>query len=89
MLEVAADVDGVGAERVATALDDGRHRSALMRDFDVASTDLVAGSPHVFLPDGDDVHNPGLEVHMGDDDVPVIDADDPCAWYDLVRRAAR
>ena len=89
VLEVAAEVEGVDAERVATALDDGRHRSALMRDFDVASTDLVAGSPHVFLPDGGDVHNPGLELHMGADDVPVIDADDPSAWDDLVRRAAR
>jgi predicted DsbA family dithiol-disulfide isomerase len=88
ILEVAAATDGVDAERVATALDDGRHRSAVMRDFDVASTDLVQGSPHVFLPNGTDVHNPGVELHV-DDGTPVIDADDPAAWDDLVRRAAR
>jgi predicted DsbA family dithiol-disulfide isomerase len=88
VLEVAAATDGVDAERVATALDDGRHRSALMRDFDVSTTDLVQGSPHVFLPDGTDVHNPGIELHV-EDGTPVIDADDPSAWDDLVRRAAR
>ena len=88
ILDVAAATAGVDASAVADALDDGRHRTAIMRDLDVSTTDLVQGSPHVFLPDGSDVHNPGIELHM-DDGAPVIDADDPTAWDDLVRRAAR
>ena len=58
-----------------------------MRDFDVAGTDVVQGSPHAFLPDGTDVANPGIDMHP-EHGVPVVDADDPSAWDDLVRRAA-
>ena len=51
----------------------------------------VEGSPHLFLPDGTDVHNPGIEMHwMGDHGkgFPHIDADDPSVYDDLIRRAA-
>lgn len=88
LLEVATKTEGVDVDAVAAALDDGRHRSSIMRDFDVAATDAVQGSPHVFLPDGTDVVNPGIELH-DEDGVPVVDADDPTAWDDLLRRAAR
>ena len=40
----------------------------------------VKGSPHLFLPDGTDVHNPGMELHWeGEHGIgfPVVDADDP------------
>jgi hypothetical protein len=45
------------------ALDDGRARSSIMADHAIATTDAVQGSPHLFLPDGTGVHNPGITVH--------------------------
>ena len=40
----------------------------------------VKGSPHVFLPDGSDHHNPGIRMHWEGEHgrgFPVIDEDDP------------
>ena len=51
----------------------------------------VKGSPHVFLADGTDVHNPGIELGStagGGKGWIVIRKDDPTVWDDLVRRAA-
>jgi predicted DsbA family dithiol-disulfide isomerase len=62
ILEIAADVASVDATELAAALDDGRARSAVMGDHAVAVTDAVQGSPHLFLPDGTGIHNPGIDV---------------------------
>jgi hypothetical protein len=51
----------------------------------------VKGSPHVFLPDGSDAHNPGIEMEwVGEHGAgfPVIGKDDPRVYDDLVSRAA-
>lgn len=48
----------------------------------------MQGSPHFFLADGSDVHNPGIELHWADAGYPQVDSDDPDAYDDLVRRAA-
>ncbi|MFC6160507.1 DsbA family oxidoreductase [Kribbella jiaozuonensis] len=80
ILEVAAEVDSVDAAALATALDDGRARSAVMADHAVAITDAVQGSPHLFLPDGSSVHNPGIEVHWEGpwaSGYPIAEATDP------------
>ncbi len=53
-----------------------------------AHADEVRGSPHFFLADGSDVHNPGIGLHWADAGYPVVDADDPGVYEDLVRRAA-
>ncbi len=53
-----------------------------------AHADEVQGSPHFFLADGSDVHNPGIELHWADAGYPVVDADDPDVYEDLLRRAA-
>lgn len=56
-----------------------------------AATDGVRGSPHLFLPDGTDLHNPGVELHWEGEKgrgFPVIDSDDPSVHGDLLRRAA-
>jgi hypothetical protein len=53
--------------------------------------DQVRGSPHWFLADGSEVHNPGIELHwvgQAGAGFPVIDAYDPGALAELVRRAA-
>jgi hypothetical protein len=55
------------------------------------AADAVAGSPHVFAPDGTAAANPGIEFHWegerGDKHL-VIDRDDPSIYDDLLQRAA-
>jgi predicted DsbA family dithiol-disulfide isomerase len=80
ILEVAAEVDSVDASALAVALDDGRARSEVMADHAVAVTDAVQGSPHLFLPDGSAVHNPGIDVHWEGrwaSGYPIAEATDP------------
>ena len=95
MRHVIEDVAGscvhVEASKLMTSLDDGRAREALMRDARRSTEDEVKGSPHLFLPDGSDVHNPGIHMHWEGEHgkgFPVIDGDDPTIYEDLLRRAA-
>lgn len=91
VLEVAAECDGVDAGALREALDAGRGRRAVLEQTAAARDGKVQGSPHLFLPDGSDVHNPGVEKHwLGEpgEGFPVVDADDPSVYDDLVRRAA-
>jgi hypothetical protein len=56
----------------------------------IASQDDVQGSPHFFLADGSDVHNPGITIHqVGDPGAGflVLDSADPTVFDELVRRA--
>jgi predicted DsbA family dithiol-disulfide isomerase len=88
VVDVARSCDLVDADAIAAALDDGRARGAMMADYRAHRED-VQGSPHFFLADGSDVHNPGIEMHPDEDGgYPVVDSDDPSAYDDLVRRAA-
>lgn len=76
---------------LAAALDDGRHRGDVMRDFAVARTDAVAGSPTFRLGDGSAVSNPGIQAHWDGPwaaGFPVVDSDDPGVYDDLLERAA-
>ncbi|WP_324651090.1 DsbA family oxidoreductase [Georgenia sp. H159] len=86
ILDVAAACPSVDADSLRDALDDGRARGQMMRDYR-ANRDAVEGSPHFFLADGSAVHNPGIEMHL-EDDVPVVDTDDEHAAARLVRQAA-
>jgi predicted DsbA family dithiol-disulfide isomerase len=91
ILEVAASVDGLDVAALAAALDDGRARSALAEDRALAESDEVGGSPHVFLPDGESVHNPGVEMHWEGEHgegFPVVDKDDPSVYERLLAAAA-
>jgi predicted DsbA family dithiol-disulfide isomerase len=90
VLEVAENCAGVDADALADALDGGRHRRAVLDQTTAAESDEVSGSPHVFLADGTDVHNPGVEMHwVGEQGTgfPVVTADDPSVYDDLLRRA--
>lgn len=92
ILDVAAETGSVDVDALAQALDDGRARRAVMDQFDAARDGRVTCSPHVFLYDGADYANPGVRVRwvnggfgMG---FPVIDADDPSIYTDILARAA-
>lgn len=89
--QVAASCDQVEEAKLLDALDKGRARSAMMDAARRSLDDDVAGSPHLFLPDGTSMHNPGIEMHWEGEHgegFPVIDRDDPQVYEDLLRRAA-
>jgi hypothetical protein len=87
ILEVANETGAVDLGALADALDDGRARRALTDDWTTARGDEVRGSAHLFAPDGTNAQNPGITIGW-DGDTPTIEADDPSAIDDLVRRAA-
>ena len=89
ILAVAASVDGVDEAEVQRALDDGRARKRIFEDLEVATGDEVQGSPHFFLPDGSDWHNPGVEMHWEGAHgrgFPVVDKDDPGVYTEMFDR---
>jgi predicted DsbA family dithiol-disulfide isomerase len=91
ILAVAADCDGVDRDALKEALIAGRARPAIEVNLQISQSDLVEGSPHLFLPDGTDVHNPGVEHHWEGDageGFPVVDNDMPDVYDTLLRRAA-
>jgi predicted DsbA family dithiol-disulfide isomerase len=87
ILEVANDCEALDLGALAEALDDGRARRALTDDWATARGDEVRGSVHLFAPDGTNAQNPGIQIGW-DGETPTIEADDPSALDDLVRRAA-
>jgi predicted DsbA family dithiol-disulfide isomerase len=90
ILEVAEGCDRIDAGKLADALDDGRARRSLMDQLEVAESSKVRGSPHFFLVDGSNWHNPGVKHHLAgvDDDFPIIDSFDPGVYDDMLKRAA-
>jgi predicted DsbA family dithiol-disulfide isomerase len=90
ILEVAKEC-GIDYDALAAALDEGRFRRTVLQQCAAGSDDEVAGSPHVFLADGTNVHNPGVTVEWaGEHGVgfPVVTKDDPSVYDDLANRAA-
>jgi hypothetical protein len=78
----------VDADLVETSLRDGRARRALFKDLATSVSDEVKGSPHFFLSDGTDVHNPGVELHWEGakgEGFPMIDAVDEHAFERLLK----
>ncbi|MFI9294095.1 DsbA family protein [Streptomyces gardneri] len=91
ILDVAADSGAVDADALAAALDDGRARRTLSEHAAVSRTDRVSCSPHLFLSDGSDHANPGIDVGWeGGYGIgwPVIASDDPKVYEDILLRAA-
>ncbi|MGQ0803177.1 MAG: DsbA family oxidoreductase [Actinomycetota bacterium] len=86
ILEVASKCDRVDGDALAGALDDG-----VARFEEADRSGEVQGSPHLFLPDGTNAHNPGIDMHWERGPSgrrPVIDRDDPTIYEELLRRAA-
>ena len=91
ILDVAAATSGVDEAHIAAALDDGRGRRTLSEQAAISATERVNCSPHLFLPDGTDVANPGIEVGWHGDygrGWPVVGSDDPEAVAELLKGAA-
>jgi predicted DsbA family dithiol-disulfide isomerase len=92
VLDVASRVEEVDVAALTAALDSGRFRAAVIDDWHAIEGAGVQGSPHLFLPDGTNVHNPGITLHWegepGEGGYPVVDSDDASVYDSLVSRAA-
>lgn len=87
----AAASAGLDVDALAALLDNGTARSAVIADWQAVADGAAKGSPHVFLPDGTDVMNPGVEQHWEGPKpggAPVVDREDVGALDDLLTRAA-
>ena len=92
ILDIAQRCPDVDVVKLAETLDEGRARAAVMDQKAIAEGDEVQGSPHVFLPDGTDVHNPGVELEWKGEHgagFPVVTSDDPAIYESLLRNAAK
>jgi predicted DsbA family dithiol-disulfide isomerase len=90
IIDVAGDCPSVDADALRDDLDRGSARAEMMRAYR-RNVEAVKGSPHFFLADGSDVHNPGIELRWeGEPGVgfPVVESDDPAAIEKLVQQAA-
>ena len=91
ILEVASECDAVDVASLADAFDHGIARGALFDDWAIARGDEVRGSAHLFAPDGTNDQNPGIAIGWIEDGADggsaVIEADNPGAIDDLLRRA--
>jgi len=91
ILEVAAECEAISVAALEHALTTGRAREALFEQARESAGPGVQGSPHLFLPDGTGHHNPGITVGWSAElgrGFPVIEADDPAVYDDLLWRAA-
>ncbi len=91
ILAVAAETEAVDVTALADAIDNGRARRPLMDQYQIATSDAVTCSPHLFLPDGTNPANPGLEVYYTGEygiGYPIATGDDPTVYDALLARTA-
>jgi predicted DsbA family dithiol-disulfide isomerase len=92
ILDVAAETGVVDTDALMTDLDSGQARAVVLRHYGQARDGRVRCSPHIFLSDGTEAANPGVERHWinGEFGVgfPFIDSDDPSIYDKLLARAA-
>jgi predicted DsbA family dithiol-disulfide isomerase len=90
LVDIARGCPAVDADALRRDLDEGTARAEMMRTYR-RHADEVEGSPHFFLADGSDVHNPGVELHWEGDPgagFPMVDKDDSAIYDRLVKQAA-
>lgn len=91
ILEAAARTSTVDVDALRQALTWGTARPQVAEQAAVAASDAVVCSPHLFLPDGTDIPNPGLDVEwVGDWGIgyPLIKADDPSIYVTILTSSA-
>ncbi len=91
VVEVARSCKQVDGDLLEEALVAGRARRGVFAQRRQSGEWKVEGSPHLYLPDGGDLHNPGIVKHWEGEPgegFPVVDRDDPTVYTELLRRAA-
>lgn len=90
VLAIAEGCPEVDTAALDAALAQGTGRAEVVAGWRGFAEAGVQGSPHVFLPDGTDVHNPGITAEWTGDrgrGLPLITADRPEVYDDLLRSA--
>lgn len=88
LIDVARACDSVDVSALDASIRSGRGRAAVFEQWAQATANGVQGSPHLFLADGHDVHNPGITLELTDGKLPRITADDPSVYDDILHSAA-
>ena len=91
ILDLAAECGSVDVDALAEALDSGRARPAVIEQKGLAEADEIKGSPHVFLADGTQSHNPGIDMEWHGDHgegFPIVNEDRPEIYRQLIEKAA-
>jgi predicted DsbA family dithiol-disulfide isomerase len=92
ILDIAESTGVLDVTELAKHLDSGSARSAVFAQYDSARDDKVICSPHVFLSDGTNAANPGVEAHWINggfgEGFPAIDSDEPAIYEELLLHAA-
>ncbi|MDQ3404387.1 MAG: DsbA family protein [Actinomycetota bacterium] len=92
ILSIAGETGVIDVADLAKRLDEGSARAAVFAQFESARDGKVVCSPHVFLADGTNMANPGVEVHWVNggfgQGFPFIDADDPSVYDTLLVKAS-
>lgn len=92
ILQVAADCPAIDLDTLVVAMDRGTSRQTLHEHYAQARDGRVVCSPHVFLADGTNAANPGVEVRwIGGPfgtGFPIVDSDDRSIYDRLLIRAA-
>jgi len=86
-LLAVAHTEGLDDGALSSALDTGKFRAAIATDIEEGKGIPVGGSPTIILPDGTVLSNPGFEVTRLRE-IPIITADRPSVYEDLLQRAA-
>lgn len=90
LVAVAAETPGVDAHLVRRELRRGTYRSDVHHHHDLALGEAVRGSPHLFLPDGRNAHNPAVRFEwtgVHGRGFPVIQEYRPEVWLEIVAAA--
>jgi predicted DsbA family dithiol-disulfide isomerase len=87
LFEVAAKVASLDQAALRDAYDSGRTRPVVLREYDEVTRRGIQGSPEVYLPSGERVHNPGF-TKQWTHGIPHILSEDRGAYEPLLRAAA-
>lgn len=90
IIDVAKGCDRVKVDALVEALERGRARAQVFGQWRASDGRGVESSPHMFLPDGTGIANPGITHSWTDAEhggYPVIEDDDPDAYDKLLSRA--
>ncbi len=89
IVSIGSSIQGLDPDRLDRDLQEGTYRRKVFDDFESSKSDEVKGSPHVFLPDGTDFHNPGIDMSWDDpkNGFPVIHSYDVSVYDDILVRA--
>ena len=86
LLAVAADVPGLDQDALREAYDSGRTRRVVLQEYEEVTRRGIEGSPEVYLPGGQRVHNPGIEKRWLHG-IPHVLSEDRGVYEHLLRAA--